>query len=174
MSTKILNCRQARRAEILVGYDFFLSTPPGSKTPADGPSQCPYCTEDIDILTGTLIPAKALRLLADPCRVDKPTSRQSPFGHYGVSRTSNCYRAIIISPVWQHMSKTTSQPAIFVPESSLCHKKHGELSSSFLEGYLMWFVVDLPLSKGYDLILVSPADWTHESYCRALLQLPAS
>jgi len=38
MSTKILNRRQARWAELLAGYDFVLTPIPGSKNPADSPS----------------------------------------------------------------------------------------------------------------------------------------
>jgi hypothetical protein len=36
MTTKILNRRQARWAEILAGYDFVLIHTPGPKNPADG------------------------------------------------------------------------------------------------------------------------------------------
>src|SRR5579859_2702399 len=37
MSTKVLNCRQARWAELLANYDFVLVHTPGIKNPADGP-----------------------------------------------------------------------------------------------------------------------------------------
>ena len=63
MSTKILNCRQARWAEFLSGYDFVLDHISGPKNPADGPSRRPDYTKDVDIPSGALIPPKALRLL---------------------------------------------------------------------------------------------------------------
>jgi hypothetical protein len=39
MSTKVLNRRQARWAELLAGYDFVLIHIPGTKNPADEPSR---------------------------------------------------------------------------------------------------------------------------------------
>jgi len=41
MTTKVLNRRQARWAELLAGYDFVLVHLPGVKNPADGPSRRP-------------------------------------------------------------------------------------------------------------------------------------
>ena len=41
ISTKVLNRRQARWAELLAGYDFVLVHLPGVKNPADGPSRRP-------------------------------------------------------------------------------------------------------------------------------------
>ena len=63
MSTKILNRRQARWAEILSGYDFVLDHIPGSKNPADGPSRRPDYAENVEAPNGALIPKSALRLL---------------------------------------------------------------------------------------------------------------
>ena len=63
MFTKILNCHQARWAEFLSGYDFVLDHISGPKNPADGPSQRPDYSKDVDIPFGALIPLKALRLL---------------------------------------------------------------------------------------------------------------
>src|SRR5437762_9975206 len=63
MTTKILNRRQARWAEILSSYDFVLDHIRGSKNPADGPSRRPNYAENVDLPSGTLIPQSALRLL---------------------------------------------------------------------------------------------------------------
>ena len=63
MTTKILNRRQARWAEILSGYDFVLDHIAGSKNPADGPSRRPDYAENVDLPSGTLIPQSALRFL---------------------------------------------------------------------------------------------------------------
>lgn len=64
MTTKILNRRQARWAEILSGYDFVLDHVPGSKNPADGPSRRPDYAKNIDPPSDALIPPSALRLLS--------------------------------------------------------------------------------------------------------------
>jgi RNase H-like domain found in reverse transcriptase/Reverse transcriptase (RNA-dependent DNA polymerase)/Integrase zinc binding domain/Chromo (CHRromatin Organisation MOdifier) domain/Integrase core domain len=63
MTTKMLNRRQARWAEILAGYDFVLVHTPGEKNPADGPSRRPDYAQDVEVPSGALIPPKALRLL---------------------------------------------------------------------------------------------------------------
>ena len=63
ISTKALNCHQARWAELLANYDFVLIPVPGTKNPADGPSHRPDYTQDIPVPTGSLIPPNALRLL---------------------------------------------------------------------------------------------------------------
>ena len=63
MTTKTLNRRQARWAELLTNYDFILVHIQGTKNPADGPSRRPDYTENVEIPTGTLIPRSALRKL---------------------------------------------------------------------------------------------------------------
>ena len=63
MSTKALNCRQARWAELLANYDFVLILIPGTKNPADGPSHRPDYAQNVPVSTGSLIPPNALRLL---------------------------------------------------------------------------------------------------------------
>jgi len=63
MSTKALNRRQARWAELLANYDFVLIPIPGTKNPTDGPSHRPDYAQDVAIPTGSLIPSNALRLL---------------------------------------------------------------------------------------------------------------
>jgi hypothetical protein len=78
MSTKVLNRRQARWAELLANYDFVLIHTPGIKNPADGPSRRPDYAHDISVPTGSLIPARALRLLPTP-------SKFSPENHPFVS-----------------------------------------------------------------------------------------
>jgi hypothetical protein len=56
MSTKILNRRQARWAELLSGYDFVLVHTPGSSNPADGPSRRPDYATDVPKPSGSLLP----------------------------------------------------------------------------------------------------------------------
>ena len=63
MSTKALNRRQARWAELLANYDFVLIPIPGTKNPADRPSHRPDYTQDVPVPTSSLIPPNALRLL---------------------------------------------------------------------------------------------------------------
>src|SRR5437762_10473422 len=46
MSTKILNRRQARWAELLAEYDFMFEHIPGKTNPADGPSRRPDYAEN--------------------------------------------------------------------------------------------------------------------------------
>jgi hypothetical protein len=66
MTTKVLNRRQARWAELLADYDFVLIPIPGKKNPADGPSRRPDYAIDNPPPTGSLIPPHALRLLPSP------------------------------------------------------------------------------------------------------------
>ena len=63
MSTKVLNRRQARWAELLANYDFVLVHIPGKNNPTDAPSRRPDYTKGVDLPSGALIPPKALRLL---------------------------------------------------------------------------------------------------------------
>ena len=63
MSTKALNRRQARWAELLANYDFVLIPIPGTKNPADGPSRRSDYVQNVPVPTGSLIPPNALRLL---------------------------------------------------------------------------------------------------------------
>ena len=56
MSTKVLNRRQARWAELLAGYDFVLVHTSGSKNPADGPSRRPDYANELELPIGTLLP----------------------------------------------------------------------------------------------------------------------
>src|SRR5205809_5832454 len=62
MSTKVLNHRQARWAELLADYDFILIHTPGKSNPADGPSRRPDYAENPPPM-GSMIPPYALRLL---------------------------------------------------------------------------------------------------------------
>src|SRR5437667_1633373 len=62
MSTKVLNRRQARWAELLADYDFVLIHTPGKSNPADGPSRRPDYAENPPPM-GSVIPPYALRLL---------------------------------------------------------------------------------------------------------------
>ena len=71
MSTKILNRRQARWAELLAGYDFVLTPIPGSKNPADGPSRCPDYEEDVEMPNGPLFPSSALRNLPNDATLSR-------------------------------------------------------------------------------------------------------
>ena len=65
MSTKVLNRRQARWAELLADYDFVLTHTPGKRNPADGPSRRPDYAEN-PLPIGSSIPPQALRLLPSP------------------------------------------------------------------------------------------------------------
>ena len=79
MSTKVLNRRQARWAELLADYDFVLIHTPGKRNPADGPSRRPDYTEN-QLPTGSLIPSQALRLLPPTPLTPTPlTPPPSPF-----------------------------------------------------------------------------------------------
>ena len=62
MSTKVLNRRQARWAELLTDYDFILIHTSGKRNPANGPSHQPNYTEN-PLPTGSLIASQALRFL---------------------------------------------------------------------------------------------------------------
>src|SRR3982074_2866366 len=67
MSTKILNQRQARWAELLADYDFVLEHIPGKTNPADGPSRCPDYVEDAtEVEDGAIFPQSAFRCLDIP------------------------------------------------------------------------------------------------------------
>jgi len=55
MSTKVLNRRQARWAELLADYDFVLIHTPGKSNPADGPSRRPDYAENSPPM-GSVIP----------------------------------------------------------------------------------------------------------------------
>ena len=63
MSTKVLNRRQARWAELLADYDFVLIHTPGKSNPADGPSRRPDYAENSPPM-GSVIPPHALHLLS--------------------------------------------------------------------------------------------------------------
>jgi Integrase zinc binding domain len=63
MTTKVLNRRQARWAELLASYDFVLVHIRGIHNPADGPSRRPDYAQNVPIPSGSLIPPNALRLL---------------------------------------------------------------------------------------------------------------
>ena len=67
MTTKALNRRQARWAELLADYDFAFEHIPGKTNPADGPSRRPDYANDEDareVETGTIFPKSAFRCLA--------------------------------------------------------------------------------------------------------------
>ena len=72
MSTKVLNRRQARWAELLADYDFVLTHTPGKRNPADGPSRRPDYAEN-PLPIGSLIPPQALRLLPSPSPPPSPS-----------------------------------------------------------------------------------------------------
>jgi len=61
MTTKSLNRRQARWAEILSGYDFVLCHIQGTKNPADGLSRRPDYSNGIELQQGTIVPLSAFR-----------------------------------------------------------------------------------------------------------------
>ena len=81
MTTKLLNRRQARWAEVLSGYDFVLNHISSSKNPADGPSQRPDYSKGVDVPSGSLIPRSALHLIPQHLLPPGvwPTPRESEF-----------------------------------------------------------------------------------------------
>jgi hypothetical protein len=76
MSTKILNRRQARWAELLSGYDFVLVHTPGSSNPADGPSRHPDYTTDVPQPSGSLLPPSVFQSYSPHPSPDPPHSAQ--------------------------------------------------------------------------------------------------
>ena len=79
MSTKILNRRQARWAELLAGYDFVLTPIPGSKNPSDGPSRRPDYAEDVEMPNGPLFPSSALRNLPNGATLSRLSASLAVF-----------------------------------------------------------------------------------------------
>jgi len=79
MSTKILNRRQPRWAELLAGYDFVLTPIPGSKNPADGPSRRPDYAEDVEMPNGPLFPSSALRNLPNGATLSRLSASLAVF-----------------------------------------------------------------------------------------------
>jgi hypothetical protein len=63
MTTKVLNRRCARWAELLASYDFVLIHIRGVANLADGPSRRPDYSQNVSLPSGLLIPPSALRLL---------------------------------------------------------------------------------------------------------------
>jgi hypothetical protein len=57
MTTKILNRRQARWAEMLAEYNFVVVPIEGKKNPADGPSRRPDYSYGMEPPSGTLLPS---------------------------------------------------------------------------------------------------------------------
>jgi chemotaxis protein CheY-P-specific phosphatase CheC len=108
MTTKLLNRRQARWAEMLSGYDFVLDHIAGSKNPADGPSRRPDYSKDVDIPSGALLQPSALRLI--PPHLLPPGVWPAPSGS-SMHMESN-------SPP-QSPSPPHSLFTVFTPESSL-------------------------------------------------------
>ena len=106
MTTKLLNRRQARWAELLSGYDFVLDYVPGSKNPADGPSRRPDYAKDVDIPSGSLIPRSALRLI--PPHLLPPGVWPTPRGELESAESDS--------------RQSQSLLTVFTPESSLRQK----------------------------------------------------
>jgi hypothetical protein len=76
MSTKILNRRQARWAELLSRYDFFLVHTLGFSNPANGPSRRPdYATEVLQP-SGSLLPPSVFQSYSPHSLSDPPHSAQ--------------------------------------------------------------------------------------------------
>src|SRR5437773_1056722 len=115
MTTKILNRRQARWAEILSGYDFILDHITGSKNPADGPSRRPDYAENVDLPSGTPIPQSALRFLPNllPSSAGPAPGNSSILASAEASLSSSGTRRLASNtPVFANL-------AVFTVESSL-------------------------------------------------------
>ena len=69
MTTKVLNRRQARWAELLAGYDFVMTAIPGTKNPADGPSRRPDYAVDVPQPSGTILPSSAFNRSSIPSSI---------------------------------------------------------------------------------------------------------
>jgi transposase InsO family protein len=78
MSTKVLNRRQARWAELLSGYDFVLVHTPGSSNPADGPSRRPDYATDVPQPSGSLLPPSVFQSSAQVFRLSASLSVFTP------------------------------------------------------------------------------------------------
>jgi RNase H-like domain found in reverse transcriptase len=76
MSSKILNRRQVRWAELLSGYDFVLVHTPGSTNPADGPLCRPDYTTDVSQPSGSLLPPSVFQSYSPSAPPDLPHSAQ--------------------------------------------------------------------------------------------------
>ena len=61
MTTKILNRRQARWAELLSSYDFTIIPIPGKKNPADGLSRRLDYAQDVVVPSGTIVSPAAFQ-----------------------------------------------------------------------------------------------------------------
>ena len=61
MTTKILNHRQARWAELLSSYDFTIILIFGKKNSADGLSRHPDYAQDVPVPSGTIVPSAAFQ-----------------------------------------------------------------------------------------------------------------
>ena len=115
MSTKVLNRRQARWAELLADYDFVLIHTPGKRNPADGPSRRPDYAEN-PLPIGSLIPPQALRLLPTSPSSSPSTSINALFSnlvgvHANVvsnyrSQILNSYDTDVVAR--QHLPNSTS------------------------------------------------------------------
>ena len=132
MSSKVLNRRQARWAELLAGYDFVLAHIPGSTNPADGPSRRPDYAEGQDPPVGTLLPPSAFpqprqtsSIAAVGYRVSASLSVFTP----ETSLRTRMIHALRSDPIGQEQKRRTDPPytwrndllchndAIYVPES---------------------------------------------------------
>src|SRR4030095_7025515 len=133
MTTKILNRRQARWAEILSGYDFVLDHIPGTKNPADGPSRRPDYAENVEPPSGALIPNSALRLLPPS---SLPLGVESAFGNdlspvqppASAEATSSSGTNRLASLLHMFASVLATMP-VFTTESSLRQKILDALSA---------------------------------------------
>ena len=102
MIMKILNHRQACWAELLAGYDFVLTSIPGSKNPADDPSRRPDYAENIIAPSDLLLPPSSLRNLPG----DTLETFQSHLGALSLPTDAPLF----------HLSASL---AVFTPEPSL-------------------------------------------------------
>ena len=214
MSTKVLNRRQARWAELLASYDFILMHTAGKRNPADGPSRRPDYATGNELPHGTLIPPNALRS-AEVTVVTVPLhdqiiaayksddvarhrtdakSLQSPWsyddaglllhkgliyvpqsmrmsvlkdhhdaplaGHCGVARTIELLSRNYWFPGMQSFVKNYVNSCFLCQQAKPSrHLHHGELASlpvptSPWKGLSCDLITDLPISNGYDSILV--------------------
>jgi hypothetical protein len=236
MTTKILNRRQARWAEMLAEYNFIVVPIPGKKNPADGPSRRPDYSYGMEPPSGTVFPLqrflvaaisssttpvdslrrRIIQTLNDDSLARKYRTESSlPWswddklllynnlvyvpeslrleiirshhddplaGHPGIERTHELVSRNYYFPGMRKFIKS------YVTSCDLCarakpsrHMPHGELAplpvpEAPWKSISCDFITDLPLSHGYDAILVFVdrfSKMTHIVPCNKVTDAPA-
>jgi len=141
MSSKVLNRRQARWAELLAGYNFVLAHIPGPTNPADGPSHRPNYAEDQDLPVGTLLPPSSCPHILNISTVAKHNYRFSASLSVFTPLRMRLINVLRSDPVVCAQKQRTDPPyawrndllchntAIYIPESlrlEMLHMHHDD------------------------------------------------